>query len=217
MSPSETSSSAETSLPLCEETEAHWLDDKEQAVWRSYLRSHAELQAHLHRRLHAQCDLSLPDYEVLVRLTETHSAGSARVFQLSRSLQWEKSRLSHHLKRMEARGLVTRHVCPTDARGAIVSITDEGRAAIERAAPCHVSDVRRLVFDVLTPEQLDIMAQISDRILLAISDNDRSAPPVEDCSAAMSAEIHGGPGSTSSVMDGHPDKERERGDFSRAM
>lgn len=177
MSKSETPISAETVTASGGETAPPWLDAEEQGVWRVYLRAHAELVAELHRRLHAQSDLSLPDYEVLVRLTESPSGGSARIFELSRNLQWEKSRLSHHLKRMESRGLVERQVCATDARGAVVLVTDHGRAAMERAAPSHVRDVRRLVFDVLTQEQLSVLGQASQRILAAVE-----ASPAADAS-----------------------------------
>ncbi len=68
-------------------------------------------------------------------------------------LTWEKSRTSHHLTRMEKRGLVGREQCPDDARGAFVAITPAGREAIEQAAPGHACTVRRLVFDHLTPDR----------------------------------------------------------------
>ena len=145
-------------------TGPRWLDDREQQAWRGYLAMQTELQAHLNRRLQADSGLSLPDFAVLVTLTDT-ADGRLRAGELAEALQWEKSRLSHHLGRMQRRGLVERQECPDDARGAFVAVTEEGRRAIERAAPPHVGTVRDLVFDVLAPDDVDALARISDAVL----------------------------------------------------
>jgi DNA-binding MarR family transcriptional regulator len=144
--------------------EPRWLTDREARAWRGYTRMQSLLSARLHRSLVRKTGLSLSDYEVLVHLSEA-SEQRLRAFQLSAVLQWEKSRLSHHLTRMQARGLVTRQECSTDGRGAFVVLSPEGRAAIEAAAPSHVADVRDAFIDVLTPEQLDAVAEISDAVL----------------------------------------------------
>ena len=145
-------------------TGPRWLDDREQQAWRGYLAMQTELQAHLNRRLQADSGLSLSDFAVLVTLTDTDD-GRLRAGELAEALQWEKSRLSHHLARMQRRGLVERQECPDDARGAFVAVTDDGRRAIERAAPPHVETVRDLVFDVLAPDDVDALARISDAVL----------------------------------------------------
>jgi DNA-binding MarR family transcriptional regulator len=145
-------------------TGPRWLDDREQQAWRGYLAMQTELQAHLNRRLQADSGLSLSDFAVLVTLTDTDD-GRLRAGELAEALQWEKSRLSHHLGRMQRRGLVERQECPDDARGAFVAVTDDGRRAIERAAPPHVETVRDLVFDVLAPDDVDALARISDAVL----------------------------------------------------
>lgn len=145
-------------------TGPRWLDDREQQAWRGYLAMQTELQAHLNRRLQADSGLSLSDFAVLVTLTDT-ADGRLRAGELAEALQWEKSRLSHHLARMQRRGLVERQECPDDARGAFVAVTDDGRRAIERAAPPHVETVRDLVFDVLAPDDVDALARISDAVL----------------------------------------------------
>jgi len=145
-------------------TGPRWLDDREQQAWRGYLAMQTELQAHLNRRLQADSGLSLSDFAVLVTLTDTDD-GRLRAGELAEALQWEKSRLSHHLGRMQRRGLVERQECPDDARGAFVAVTDDGRRAIERAAPPHVETVRDLVFDVLAPDDVDALARISGAVL----------------------------------------------------
>lgn len=148
-----------------------WLEDDEQQAWRAYVKMQSHLNAALGRRMQADSQLSLPDFEVLVQLTDT-SEGRVRVFELARALDWEKSRLSHHLRRMQKRGLVAREECPDDARGAFIALTPQGREAIEQAAPHHVETVRKLVFDVLTPEQVDALRAISERILEVVRPED---------------------------------------------
>jgi DNA-binding MarR family transcriptional regulator len=141
-----------------------WLSDTEQHAWRSFLRMQAQLTTRLSRELQADSDLSIADYDVLVHLTDL-AGGRLRILELARELDWEKSRMSHHLARMAKRGLIAREECPADGRGAFIAITPEGQAAIEAAAPRHVETVRRLVFDALTPEQVAALGAVSDRIL----------------------------------------------------
>lgn len=130
-----------------------WLTDDEQRAWRGLLQMTSRLDARLNRDLQQSSGLSLADYDVLVLLTEA-SDGRLRVFEIADDLQWEQSRLSHHLARMERRGLVAREECTTDRRGAFVVLTSAGRTAIEKAAPAHVATVRQLVFDGLSAEQV---------------------------------------------------------------
>ncbi|GIH15304.1 MarR family winged helix-turn-helix transcriptional regulator [Rugosimonospora africana] len=148
-----------------------WLDESEHGAWCSYIAMHARLMAQLHRQLQHDAGLSLADYDVLSQLTN-HPAGRARVFELVEALQWEQSRLSHHLKRMQGRGLVTREYCPDDGRAALVVLTPEGRSAIEHAAPRHVAAVRDLVFDVLTPDQVAGLRAVAEAVLDRIEARD---------------------------------------------
>lgn len=146
-----------------------WLEGREQEAWRGFLTMHAQLSGHLRRSLQQRSGLSDADYQVLVALSEAPQ-GRLRGFQLGRALQWEKSRLSHHLRRMADRGLVEKADCETDGRGAYVVITQAGRCAIEAAAPGHVDDVRRVFFDALTPAQVEALAQISGAVLTRLAD-----------------------------------------------
>ena len=150
-----------------------WLDDREQRAWRGLLTMQAQLAGRLRRSLQRDAGLSDADYQVLVELSEAPTC-RLRVFELVRALQWEKSRVSHHLRRMEERGLVERAECPTDGRGAFVVLTPTGRAAIEAAAPRHVAEVRRAFLDVLSPPQLDALGDITSAVLanLALADDE---------------------------------------------
>jgi DNA-binding MarR family transcriptional regulator len=144
-----------------------WLTEQQQRVWRRWLAATAQLPAALHRELQADAGLSLPDFEVLVQLTES-SEGRLRVNDLARALSWEKSRASHHLTRMERRGLVEREECRDDGRGAFVVLTPEGRTAIERAAPGHARAVRSLVFDDLTGTELEALESALGKLLVRL-------------------------------------------------
>lgn len=144
-----------------------WLDDREQRAWRGLLTMRSELDAHLRRSLARSSGLSDADYSVLVSLSEA-PGDRMRVFELVRELQWEKSRLSHQLRRMEQRGLVERTDCDTDGRGAFVALSPAGRAAITDAAPQHVAEVRRHFADVLSDDQLDELTRITDAVTASI-------------------------------------------------
>jgi DNA-binding MarR family transcriptional regulator len=147
-----------------------WLTPDEQRAWRAYLQVGTMLAARLNRQLQADCGLSLPEYEVLVRLTEAPD-GRLRQFQLGSALDWEQSRLSHLLTRMSRRGFVVRQDCVADRRGAEVVLTAAGRAAIESAAPGHVAAVRRLVFDRMDSEQAAAFGQAFEAILAGLEDS----------------------------------------------
>ncbi|MGI5155371.1 MarR family winged helix-turn-helix transcriptional regulator [Microbispora sp. CA-102843] len=141
-----------------------WLDADEQRAWRAYVRMQGRLTARLNRQLQADSGLSLADYEVLVQLTDREE-GRLRPYELQRDLQWEQSRLSHHLTRMQRRGLVRREECADDGRGAYVVISEEGRRAITAAAPGHVETVRRLFFAGLTREQVAALERLAADVL----------------------------------------------------
>lgn len=141
-----------------------WLSPEALLLWRRWMRLNAELPAALHRELQADAGISLPDFEVLVQLTDA-AQGRVRVTDLARELNWERSRVSHHVTRMERRGLVRRSECRDDGRGAWVVLTKQGRSTIERAAPGHAATVQRLVFDDLSPDELGVMAVVIDRVL----------------------------------------------------
>ncbi|MEU2623134.1 MarR family transcriptional regulator [Streptomyces sp. NPDC007157] len=141
-----------------------WLTADEQHAWRGFLRLNDRLRGRLSRLMQAESNVSAADFGVLVELTDTPD-GRRRILDLARALEWEKSRVSHHIARMVKRGLVVRDECAEDGRGAFVVITEEGRAAIEAAAPRHVEAVRELFLDHVTPAELRMLAQLSDRVV----------------------------------------------------
>ncbi|WP_329233004.1 MarR family winged helix-turn-helix transcriptional regulator [Streptomyces canus] len=143
---------------------ARWLTPEEQRAWRGFVRLHERLGGRLGRLLQSESHVSPADFAVLVHLTDTPE-GRQRYQDLARALEWEKSRMSHHIARMAGRGMVVREDCLEDARGAFVVITDVGRAAVEAAAPRHVEAVRELFLDHVTPAELRVLAEISERVI----------------------------------------------------
>jgi DNA-binding MarR family transcriptional regulator len=157
-------------------SDLRWLTAEQERVWRRWVTLNARLSATLQKELQDDAGLSMQDYEVLVHLTDS-AEGRVRVTDLARLLLWERSRVSHHVTRMESRRLVQREECAEDGRGAFVVITPQGRAAIEQAAPGHVNAVRLLVFDALSPEEIDAFATVIDKALAQL-DNQLGRPPL---------------------------------------
>ncbi|MGH8826950.1 MAG: MarR family winged helix-turn-helix transcriptional regulator, partial [Jiangellaceae bacterium] len=108
--------------------------------------------------------LSDADYDVLSTVSDTPDV-DWRLRELADRLLWSPSRLSHHLSRMESRGLVERDSRPADNRGASIALTADGRRAIEAAAPHHLRSVRKHFIDLLTREQIDTLADIAETVV----------------------------------------------------
>lgn len=140
-----------------------WLDEDEQCAWRGFVHMWQYLNGSFGEGFSA-AGLSEPDFVLLVPLSETPD-GRMRARDLAREVGWDKSRLSKHVGRMQRRGLVRAEGCPTDARGSVIVLTDDGRAAIERAAPQHVATVRKLFIDKLSAADLRALTRISKKVL----------------------------------------------------
>ncbi|WP_414672912.1 MarR family winged helix-turn-helix transcriptional regulator [Kribbella sp.] len=153
-----------------------WLDDDEQKAWRSYLLMRRTLETHLTRHLQREYGLSESDFEILVNLSESET-GRMRAFELGQATQWEKSRMSHHLSRMEKRGLIRKEAC--DARYPEIVLTDAGLEAIKACAPAHAARVRELFVDVLGPERMTVLGEASDDVLATIEKHEKTNCPPE--------------------------------------
>lgn len=131
-----------------------WLDDDEQQLWRLILAGFNKISRTIDDRLQAGSGISSPEFSVLVTLSEAEDR-TLRLRELCEELGWDRSRASHQVTRMSKRGLLTKRKCPGDARGVLVTLTDQGMAHLEEAVPDHVETVRRLVFDNLDPDRSD--------------------------------------------------------------
>jgi DNA-binding MarR family transcriptional regulator len=145
-------------------TAPRWLTAEEDRAWRGYRRMRSLLDLQITRDLARDSDLSDADYDVLSNLSEAQGR-RARLNELADRMFWSKSRLSHHLTRMQQRGLVAREECVDDARGAVIVLTPAGLRTIKAAAPHHVESVRRSFIDLLSDEQIAVLADIAERVV----------------------------------------------------
>jgi DNA-binding MarR family transcriptional regulator len=147
------------------EVEVRWLDEGQQWAWRRFLEGTSRFYEALDRAHDAGLPLALSEYHLLVQLSEAADR-TLRMSQLAEFLALSRSRLTHTVDRMEARGLVERRPVEGDRRGVNCTMTDAGFAALVEAAPHHVMAVRRLMVDVLEPEEMDTlgraMAKVAD-------------------------------------------------------
>jgi DNA-binding MarR family transcriptional regulator len=149
------------------------LSDRQAAAWASYQRMRARLTGRLNQELAHKTGLSEADFEILVALAESPDE-SVRALALRCGLEWEKSRLSHQLRRMEQRGLVTRENCSEDNRGSVIRETDAGRKLAEEAKHHYEQAVRRHVTDVLTADQMEALGIIAETLLNHLEEPHRS-------------------------------------------
>lgn len=143
--------------------EIRWLTAEEQRAWRSFLDATQLLFSSIEGQLQRESGIPHGYYEILVRLSEAPDR-ALRMSQLAEASVSSKSRLSHAVARLEERGWVERLDCPTDRRGQVARLTEAGFAALASAAPSHVEQVRRVLFDVLTEDQVAQLSAISAAI-----------------------------------------------------
>ncbi|MFE2108601.1 MarR family winged helix-turn-helix transcriptional regulator [Kitasatospora sp. NPDC059463] len=137
--------------------EPRWLDEEEMAAWRSFVTASNLLNRRLERQLKEESGLSHTQYEILVHLSAA-PAGSLRMTELADKLVTSKSGLTYQVTQLEKMGLVSRRSCPSDVRGVFAELTDQGSEMLREAAPGHVALVRELLIDVLSREQLTVLA-----------------------------------------------------------
>ena len=144
-------------------TEHRWLDDEEQHAWRAFLRAATAVDDALDRQLQRDAGMPHAYYQVLAMLSEAPDC-TLRMSELAGLTTSSASRLSHAVSRLEERGWVRRERHPTDRRGSLAVLTDDGWAAVQAAAPGHVAAVRAAVFDRLEPDQVSQLREISEAL-----------------------------------------------------
>ena len=130
------------------------LTPDQQRTWLAYMRVQLRLTYEMNRQLQADSNLSLPDYDVLNALRYA-PGGRTVISELAAQISWERSRLSHHVRRLENRELVESRPAPADRRATEITLTDQGWDEITRASSGHIDLVRRLFFDGLPDELLE--------------------------------------------------------------
>ena len=155
--------------------DVHWLDTEQQHAWRAYLVGTTLLMERLDRDLRASHDISLPEYEVLVRLSESPDH-RVRMATLADSLSHSRSRVTHTVTRLERAGLVERVACAADGRGVEAVLTQKGWRLLQEAAPLHVRSVREYLVDLVDDDDFAAVGRVFD----AVTDKLVSGNPAAD-------------------------------------
>jgi DNA-binding MarR family transcriptional regulator len=143
--------------------ETVWLDARQQQAWRAYIMGTTLLLDRLDRDLRQAWDISLTEYEILVRLSEQPDR-SLRMALIADALCHSRSRITHTIARMEKAGLVARTAAQGDRRGVTAVMTDEGHALLVKAAPTHVAGVREHLVDLSSRSDFDAVGRVFDRV-----------------------------------------------------
>jgi DNA-binding MarR family transcriptional regulator len=155
--------------------DVRWLGADQQRSWRAYLVGTTLLMDRLDRDLRERHGLSMPEYEILVRLSEAPDH-RLRMAVLADSVSHSRSRVTHTVSRMETTGLVTRDACVSDGRGVEAVLTGRGMDVLREAAPTHVRGVRDLLVDLVDEQDFEAVGRVFD----AVSDQLVEAHPAAD-------------------------------------
>ena len=155
-----------------------WLDGDQQRAWLAYVRVQLRLAYEMNRQLLADSGMSLPDYEVLTALSVADDE-RMQITVLAAQIGWERSRVSHHVRRMSARGLVACGLSAADRRVTEVTLTSQGRQALAEAAPGHVELVRRLFFGGLPANLVGPLSEALESVYANIIKRGSLPPPVD--------------------------------------
>jgi DNA-binding MarR family transcriptional regulator len=147
--------------------EDRWLTPAEMRAWLSYVATSSLLEAELDRQLQRDSGMPHAYYQILAILSDAPNR-TLRMSDLAALTQSSQSRLSHAVNRLESNGWIRRSQCAHDRRGTLATLTDQGYAVLEVAAPGHVRTVRRYLFDRLTSEQVDQLADILETVLVGL-------------------------------------------------
>ena len=157
---------------MADARETRWLDQEQQRSWRALLLGMTLLMDRLDDELREQFRLSMTEYEILVRLSESEGR-SLRMAHLADALAHSRSRVTHTIARMEAAGYVRRTPAPDDGRGIVATMTDAGWELLEQAAHVHVEGVRRHLVDLVDDDDFAALG----RVMNAVADHLISAHP----------------------------------------
>ncbi len=144
-------------------TEGRWLNEAQQRSWRALVMGMTLLLDRLDADLQRNYDVSLAEYEILVRLSE-RPGRQLRMAQLADSMAHSRSRITHTVKRMEEQGLVRRAQSVEDRRGIVCTMTDQGYRLLEEMAPLHVNGVRDYLVDLADDGDFAALGRVMDAV-----------------------------------------------------
>lgn len=141
-----------------------WLNEEEQVTWRRFIAAQAKIHEGLDRQLQRDAGLPPGYYQIMAMLSESEGR-QLRMLELARMVQSSQSRLTHAVNRLEENGWVLREKAAADGRGRTVFLTEDGWQKVKDSAPGHVAEVRKLLFDRLTCDQIKDLRQVCEAIL----------------------------------------------------
>ena len=144
------------------------------AAWELSFTTTARLTERIEAALKCQSGLSMPEYSVLLMTDRAGEAG-IRPSVLAHKVVFSRSRLTHTMKRLESRDLISRRPCQGDGRGGLVFLTDAGKRLFDEAAIVQRDVIRRLFLNEITPEEIDMLTGLFSRVSERI-DNDTPCP-----------------------------------------
>jgi DNA-binding MarR family transcriptional regulator len=145
-------------------TDTPWLTPAQQGVWRAFLGGTTVLNERLDRDLRTAHGLSMPEYEILVRLSEAPGR-SVRMAELAAAIAHSRSRVTHTIARLEREGIVQRGHCSEDGRGVTAVLTDHGFSVLEEAAHTHVRGVHDYLVESASPEDFEALGRVMARVV----------------------------------------------------
>ena len=152
-------------------SETRWLNSEQHRAWRAFVIGTTLLTDTLDRELRQAHGLSLGEYEILVRLSESPGR-TLRMAHIAESMQHSRSRVTHTVSRMEKAGLIERCAAEGDRRGVEARMTEKGYALLVEAAPTHVTGVREHFVDLGSDEEFATMGKLMNAVadhLLAVN------------------------------------------------
>lgn len=163
-------------------TEPRWLTPRQERAWRAFRRMQTVLPTQLARDLARDSGLSDPDYDVLSTLSEK-PGHRWQLRDLAAKMLWSRSRLSHHIARMEQRDLVARADDPQDHRGCMIVLTPKGLRTLQKAAPHHVASVREHFLDLLNEDEVATLTHFAERVVDRMGEPQREFPRANSAGA----------------------------------
>ena len=152
------------------------LTDDELELFREFHLMRRGFDRTLDAQLQHDDGISISELEVLMALVRSPGR-RLRVRDLVDATGWEKSRVSHQVTRMAARGLVERQECAEDRRATWIHLTGDGRRVLVHALPEHSATIRRILFDALSDRQQEALLDIARTMNAAITAED--CPPCD--------------------------------------
>ena len=144
------------------------------AAWELYFTTTARLTERIEAALKCQAGLSMPEYSVLLMTDRAGEAG-IRPSVLAHRVVFSRSRLTHTMKRLESRGLVSRRPCQGDGRGGLVFLTEAGKCLFDEAALVQRDVIRQLFLNDISPEEIDTLTTLFSRVAARL-DSDTPCP-----------------------------------------